>query len=577
MPSSDDSASRSRDPLVRWGGPLALGAAALLLVAFALAWLSQWDAPPDPVAGAPVPVDRPPRETTPTPPWPPNASPHLVDQPTPDAPDYARLVAVFPGPESVLTGPREFVFEIAYLLQTAPAADLRVSLGEFDDQPAGVATAVLVPARRLSVTTDGAEQRAIATASWALPAPDRSAAKSLQLQLELIAEGDGRVLFRGVVPDVAWTMEPRLADTAGPTDLQILWLDSCDPRTDPEVCQLSDSVDIMAQFYALVEEIGATLTYRVPEDVAVLLEFDVVIANFCGRGGRSLFATERYLQAGGSVVAMGDGFCRGVEDGEGRWTSSAALANLLAEPRGIHVSEAETTADTPLLVARTHPVTAGVAALHMPRASLMTVQSPAEALVVRDGEPQLAVFDEAGTLVVIPRVGFAWSMADAPPNDNFLLWHNLLLWLGQISRVKRTAAALPAGTDTAPTLEQPPFIQIGRQEVGPANEVTVATVYAPDGGWLALHEGAPRGPVVAYARLRRGNNSALRLELKPGPLPAELWAVLHEDTGESGRFDFPEADPPVTWQDQEIAALFGLEPVTPTPLPPPTPWYTPTP
>ena len=61
--------------------------------------------------------------------------------------------------------------------------------------------------------------------------------------------------------------------------LRVLWADQCDPRTDPHICYLSDSLTILDEFYATLNEVGATIQYAQPQSLDQLRQYDVVIAN----------------------------------------------------------------------------------------------------------------------------------------------------------------------------------------------------------------------------------------------------------------------------------------------------------
>lgn len=64
-------------------------------------------------------------------------------------------------------------------------------------------------------------------------------------------------------------------------------------------------------------------------------------------------------------------------------------------------------------------------------------------------------------------------------------------------------------------------------------------------GWLAIHADADGeiGPLLAYLPLRDGLNENLLFTLDWRKATPRLYAVLHRDEGESGRFESPEVDP----------------------------------
>src|SRR5262245_29565364 len=63
------------------------------------------------------------------------------------------------------------------------------------------------------------------------------------------------------------------------TPMRVLWTDDCDPRTDPQVCHISNSLTIMNEFYAALTDVRATIQYTMPQSLDQLRQYDVVIAN----------------------------------------------------------------------------------------------------------------------------------------------------------------------------------------------------------------------------------------------------------------------------------------------------------
>jgi len=76
------------------------------------------------------------------------------------------------------------------------------------------------------------------------------------------------------------------------------------------------------------------------------------------------------------------------------------------------------------------------------------------------------------------------------------------------------------------------------------NTVTVASVTAPDAGFVVIHadsgESTP-GPVVGFAPVDAGTTTGVTVELD-GELTDVLWPMLHVDTGEEGVYEFGEVE-----------------------------------
>jgi hypothetical protein len=103
-----------------------------------------------------------------------------------------------------------------------------------------------------------------------------------------------------------------------------------------------------------------------------------------------------------------------------------------------------------------------------------------------------------------------------------------------------------AAPDAGPTL---PRLKADDQSLALSTEVQIAAVETDAPCWLAVHAGddadAP-GEVLGFVRLPAGAHEAVALALaRPARDGESLFAVLHEDAGERGRFDFPGPDGPI--------------------------------
>ncbi len=120
-----------------------------------------------------------------------------------------------------------------------------------------------------------------------------------------------------------------------------------------------------------------------------------------------------------------------------------------------------------------------------------------------------------------------------------------------------TATLSPTPIPTA-TLEPQPLIRAGAQEVGDDGRIVIASVFIPDGGWLALHAGSSRdGPVLAYQLLTAGSSNAVTLTIDPLTAPEQITAALYADAEPLGVFD-PQTDPPLTYQGEMVTNLFAV-------------------
>ncbi len=127
-----------------------------------------------------------------------------------------------------------------------------------------------------------------------------------------------------------------------------------------------------------------------------------------------------------------------------------------------------------------------------------------------------------------------------------------------------TAGAPPPTTTPSPTpiptatLEPQPLIRAGAQEVGDDGRIVIASVFAPAGGWLALHAGSSSdGPVLASKLLTAGSSNAVTLTIDPLTAPEEITAALYADAEPLGSFDL-QTDPPLTYQGEIVSNLFAV-------------------
>ncbi len=534
------------------------GFTVVILIGVALlgyAWLTQLRAAPENPALAPVNPARDEKATNDLPTPFPTTAPLLVDQAAPAAADYVRLIAVSPGPDTLLTGVHDFTLTLGYRLQSLPTANLRASLVNLENPTSAsgrAAIAGLVLDTPLAAAAD--ETIITVTGVWRVPEEAWMGPGPLQLWLTLAdpdtSSGQLQFLMEQTVEEVSWFMEPRYQNVTPQLYPRLLWVDDCDPRQDAAFCQLSDSLAVLADFYGVIEELGATLDYQIPTAVDDLMGYDVVIANFCGNAGKAIPLIEQYIQAGGSVVVMGDSFCRGVAVGDQSGYTSAQAASLLSEPRGIFFRETNTVDQPWADVIAVHPITLGVDRLSVPGSDSLQVMPPSQAVAARSGEPFVAVYDDVGTVVVIPRVGFTWTQADAPQPANFILWRNMLVWLANMTQVKlgQMPAFLPAPYNTplppAPptptpwvTSDAPPvsglisFVSYrqGSADIFTIDPATLETRQLTDNADNDVQpDWSPDGRQLVYTSRQDGNLEIVRMNAD-GSDPTVLAADPNED------------------------------------------------
>lgn len=126
-----------------------------------------------------------------------------------------------------------------------------------------------------------------------------------------------------------------------------------------------------------------------------------------------------------------------------------------------------------------------------------------------------------------------------------------------------TPSPIPAPTETAVSVVQPtqpaatiaptpsptpilPQISVSDQAVAADGRVFFEQVIAPESGWLAVLAANEGEKVLGYTAVAPGLNESVTVTIDPLQASPELTAVLLNDAGEAGAFEFPGADEPMT-------------------------------
>lgn len=94
-----------------------------------------------------------------------------------------------------------------------------------------------------------------------------------------------------------------------------------------------------------------------------------------------------------------------------------------------------------------------------------------------------------------------------------------------------------------------------------ADQITVSSVTAVAPSWLVIQtetNGAP-GPVIGYAKINKGENNNVSVNIDASKTTPKLFAMIHEDSGEKGKFDFPNNDMPLLYKGEMVSKLFILQ------------------
>jgi LPXTG-motif cell wall-anchored protein len=118
-----------------------------------------------------------------------------------------------------------------------------------------------------------------------------------------------------------------------------------------------------------------------------------------------------------------------------------------------------------------------------------------------------------------------------------------------------TAAAEEAVNAAAPS------VTVNDQE-SDGTSVTVASVKAPEDGWMVIHadaNGSP-GAILGQTAVPAGTTENVVVMLEtPLESDATVWAMLHTDKGEAGVYEFPDGpDVPVSWNGAIVMAPLNV-------------------
>ncbi len=90
--------------------------------------------------------------------------------------------------------------------------------------------------------------------------------------------------------------------------------------------------------------------------------------------------------------------------------------------------------------------------------------------------------------------------------------------------------------------------------------VTVSLVDSSGPGWIVIHadnNGQP-GTIIGHAAVQPGENTNVAVTIDTTKATKTLYAMLHQDAGVVGTFEFPGADTPVTVNGQIVSPSFQV-------------------
>lgn len=108
-----------------------------------------------------------------------------------------------------------------------------------------------------------------------------------------------------------------------------------------------------------------------------------------------------------------------------------------------------------------------------------------------------------------------------------------------------------APTDIAPVPSSPdtpyPQLTVKAQKLSPGGIIVVAKVVTRGPGWVSIHlnsnNNSPASSYIGVVSVKKGTSLNVRIPVSTKvQLTQVLWAFLHNDAGQIGKFEFPGPD-----------------------------------
>lgn len=93
------------------------------------------------------------------------------------------------------------------------------------------------------------------------------------------------------------------------------------------------------------------------------------------------------------------------------------------------------------------------------------------------------------------------------------------------------------------------------------SQVVVEDVVSPVDGWLVIQTETNnvQGPVIGYVKIKKGEQKNVAVTVDTSKATPKLFAMIHEDTGEKNKLDFPNDDMPLTYNDDMVFQIFSVK------------------
>lgn len=136
---------------------------------------------------------------------------------------------------------------------------------------------------------------------------------------------------------------------------------------------------------------------------------------------------------------------------------------------------------------------------------------------------------------------------------------SLLLLLTACGSLKASGKQEKVQPTLTSTAEVNPSVTVHDQD-SDGTSVIVADVVSQGSGWVAIHNqvNGKMGDPIGETQLNPGDNKNIVVKIDPARATPVMYAMLHDDAGTVGKYEFPGPDVPVMVNDQMLAPAFNV-------------------
>jgi predicted lipoprotein with Yx(FWY)xxD motif len=102
-----------------------------------------------------------------------------------------------------------------------------------------------------------------------------------------------------------------------------------------------------------------------------------------------------------------------------------------------------------------------------------------------------------------------------------------------------------------------PSVKVKDQEYD-GTTVIVPDAFSQGPGWIVIHNqvNGSLGPAIGYTHINSGDNKNIAIKIDPAQASPVMYAMLHQDAGVVGKYEFPGPDVPVMFNGEMLSPSF---------------------